>query len=271
MTSLWLVANSKSGTTDQKSIAETRDRIAGQGIDVVRVVDLAEEALPDADAAPDIIAGLGGDGTANAVIDRYCDLPETALLILPGGTMNLLARRLHGDADTEEVIERAARAPRIVTLPRVEGPDFHSLVGVIAGPTAHWGEVRENIREGDLPTLLESVPAALEETFEGARVRVRGEEEDHAALFIDPREDGLRVHAIRAENIADLASHGWAWLTRDFLGGPTEKLRQDRRIVLEQDDGAIALLVDGERCSLPSPLALRWGRCPARLLATNES
>lgn len=271
MTSLWLVANSNSGMTDDQRIEEIGARIAGSGFDLVRVIDLAETDLPDMGEFPDIVASLGGDGTANAVIDRYCDIPGIALLILPGGTMNLLAARLHGDADAEEIIERAARAPPMVTLPRVEGPGFHSLAGVIAGATTHWGEVRENIREGDLTTLLESVPAALEETFEGARVRVEGHVGDHAALFVDPRRDGLSVHAIHAESLGDLAAHGWAWLNRDFLGGPTEELMQGNEIVLEQDGGTVTMLVDGERHALPSPLRLRAGQCPARFIATKES
>lgn len=268
MTSLWLVANSNSGSTGEGRIEEVRDHIAACGIEMIRFVDLTSENLPVMDDAPDIIASLGGDGTANAVIGRYCEAPDSAILILPGGTMNLLAARLHGEANVEEIVEKAARSPRIITLPRIEGPDFTSLVGVIAGPATRWGEVRENIREGDLPTLIDSIPAALEETFEGERVRVKGQDEDHAALFIDPQQEGLRVHAIHTESLGDLALHGWAWLKRDFLGGPTGMLMEGRTAVLEQDGGEIAMLADGERRSASSPAELRWGLCPARFITT---
>ncbi len=275
MTSLWLVANSASGTTDAGRIDEARGEILRLGFDLARIIDLSAQPLPElapgGENAPALIASLGGDGTANAVIDRYGGTADATLLILPGGTMNLLARRLHGEADMATVLARAAHAPAIATLPMIEGPDFHSLAGVIAGPATHWGTVRERLREGDLATLIDSVPAALEQTFEGHRIRLEGQQEGYAALFVEPVERGLRVHVVRADSLVDLAAHGWAWLNRDFLGGPTEELMQQDEVVLAQDGGHIALLADGERYTPPSPLRLRWARCPARFLATRES
>ena len=279
MKNLWLIANSMSSTTEASVIEQVREAITGQGVTVSRMIDLAEEALPDlgpdngpdlGDPPPDIIASLGGDGTAHAVIDA-CAGGESAplLLILPGGTMNLLAAKLHGDADILQVIEAAfGTGGDVRCLPQIEGPDFHSLVGLIAGSTTQWGDVREDIRKGEIGALVEDVPAALEATFSGARVRLRGQESEYAALFVEPQDDGLHVHDIVAENMADLARHGWAWLNRDFLGGPTEELAQRHEITLESDDPDITLLVDGEPVPATSPLMLRWGACRARFIAT---
>ncbi|TNE37796.1 MAG: hypothetical protein EP321_15395 [Sphingomonadales bacterium] len=275
MTSLWLVTNSRSGTTDAKRIASIKQVIADAGLTVMHVIDLAERGLPErneiARSAPDIIASLGGDGTARAVVNHYGEPSGPALLILPGGTMNLLAKRLHGDREASEIIEKAARAQTTVALPMIEGPDFRSLVGVIAGPAAHWGTVREDIREGDLPALLDSIPTALEQTWEGDRIRIEGQESGHGALFIDPRPDALHIHAIHTDGIGDLASHGWAWLNQDFLGGPTEELAREDQVMLMQESGTITLLVDGERCTCPSPLTVRRRQCPAPFLATLKS
>lgn len=271
MSRVWLIANSTSRTTDEAVIAEVCDAIARAGGAIARQIDLAQGDLPDTGGAPpDMIASLGGDGTANAVIRRYGAEDGPALLVLPGGTMNLLAQRLHGDAPPGQVVERAFSSGRVVALPLIEGPDFRSLVGVIAGPASAWAEVREDLREGAINGLVADVKAALEATFTGPAVRLRGRAGDHAALFIEAREDGLHAHDIRAASIFDLISHGWAWLRRDFLGGPTERLAKGCDLVIESSEAEIMLLVDGEISSACAPLTLRWGSCPARLIATAD-
>ena len=272
MTDFWLIANSMGGSTDEAMISAVRDSMTAQGYDLAGKTDLSREELPRLDGnIPGMIVSLGGDGTANAVIDRYGSEQGPQLLILPGGTMNLLASKLHGDADSSEIIGRLSEPPHITSLLYVEGPDFRSLVGIIAGPTAYWGDVREDLRQGSLTALAEDVPAALEATFGESAIRIAGEEGGHSALFVEARDDGLRVHDILAENIMDLAQHGWAWLNREFLGGPTRQINTGQHIIIEDEDGEIALLVDGERRSARAPLKLEWKSCPARFVTTLRS
>lgn len=273
MTHLWLITNSMSSTTNASVIKGVCAHIEAQGGILSRQIDLAREELPALqNDAPDIIASLGGDGTANAVINAYSEESTPPLLILPGGTMNLLAAKLHSEASIEQVIEdglaTAQNQGSICTLPQVNGPDFRSLVGVIAGPTAHWGAVREDIRQGEVGALVEDISTALQETSSGARVRLRKQGEEFVALFIEPHDDGLYAHDIVAENIIDLAHHGWAWLNRDFLGGPTEKLKRAHEIHIDCDEERIQLLVDGEQMSAPSPLCLCLSQCPIRFIKT---
>lgn len=271
MTRVWLITNSNSRTTDEAVIAGICEAIERAGGEIVRKIDLANEDLPDVgDDLPDMIASLGGDGTANAVIARFGTEDGPPLLILPGGTMNLLAQRLHGEAPLDQVVERALSQGHIVALPLIEGPGFRSLVGVIAGPASAWAEVREDLREGAIEALITDVKAALEATFAGPTVRLRGHTGDHAALFVEARDDGLHAHDIRADSILDLIRHGWAWLRRDFLGGPTERLEMGCDLVIESMEPEIMLLVDGEVSSASAPLTLRWGSCPARLIATAD-
>jgi len=271
MTKLWLIANRNSRTTDQSVIDSVTSACLAAGSTVSRTIDLADEELPKIDGdAPDIIASLGGDGTANAVIDTYGSADGPPLLILPGGTMNLLASRLHGDADTNAVIGQALSQQETVTLPQLEGPDFRSLVGIIAGPTAAWGTVREDIRRFAIGALIRDLPVAIRATYRAPRVQLKGDRSKCAALFIEPREDGLHAHDIQAESVGDLASHGWAWLNRDFLGGPTRQIGEGKELTIKSRASRIALLVDGEREDAKAPLELRWGLCPARFLATSS-
>lgn len=272
MTSIWLIANSKSRTTDADVIDQACGLIKAEGVELEQRIDLSEADLPDASAGlPDMIVSLGGDGTANAVIERYGADDGPRLLILPGGTMNLLSGKLHGDADIGDIIERAFSFGRERRLPLIKGPDFQSFVGMIAGPATAWGEVREDIRAGAVEDLADDVREALSATFEAPGVRLAGEAESHAALFVEPLAHGLAAHAIHADSLADLALHGWAWLNRDFLGGPTVELARGERLTLESERGEAALLVDGERCRAASPLVLDWAQCPARFIGTLES
>lgn len=271
MTKLWLIANRNSRTTDQNVIDSVKTAIEAAGGTVLRTIDLAGEELPKIEGdAPDIIASLGGDGTANAVIDTYGHADGPALLILPGGTMNLLSHRLHGEADTGAVIAQALSQQKTITLPQLEGPDFRSLVGIIAGPTAAWGTVREDIRRFAIGALIRDLPVAIRATYRAPRVQLKGDRTKCAALFIEPREDGLHAHDIQADSLGDLASHGWAWLNRDFLGGPTRQIGEGKQLTIKSRASRIALLVDGERQDAKAPLTLHWGRCPARFIATSS-
>ncbi len=273
MKSIWLIANSRSGSTDEGDIEQAQERIAALGATISRFIDMASEDLPTLDdTPPDIIAALGGDGTANAVIERYGRKDCPPLLILPGGTMNLLAKKLHGEeADREMVLDKALNGGATeAALPMLKGPDFTSLVGIIAGPATAWGEVREHMRDGAIDTIIEKVRTAISQTLDGQPIRLEETEGEHGAIFIEPEGDGLHAHAVRTERLGDLAAHGWAWLNRDFLGGPTENLMRGKKMTLTSENRKIGLLVDGERRKANTPLVLEWSECPARFLATNQ-
>jgi hypothetical protein len=128
--------------------------------------------------------------------------------------------------------------------------------------------VREALRSGDVEGMVEQARAALEATLSEPGVRIGGRGRRYTALFIEPLNDALRAQEIKADTLSDLAQHGWAWLTRNFLGGPTEPVMRAAEITLDDRSGELALLVDGERMRAASPLLLRWEMCPARFLST---
>lgn len=269
---VWLIANSSSASTDAAAIEKVRAALSHGSELPVRLVDLQQDELPalEEDApSPEIIATFGGDGTAVAAIDRYGE-SGSALLVLPGGTMNLLAARLHGDAALpEEIIARSLAKPEAVRIPRIEGPDaLCALTGIIVGSTVIWGNVREELREGDIGGVLRAAGDALDATLGSGDVHIMGTGEAHRALFVYPTARGLEIEAILADTLPGLVAHGFAWLRRDFLGGPTEAVATGAQFTLRGPDSTLELLADGERTSAPSPLLLRHGWCPARLLAT---
>lgn len=237
------------------------------------MIAIPEDSMPSAAQARagniDLIAIFAGDGTVSVAVDAL-EGWEGELLILPGGTMNLLSRKLHGDAEPEAIIEAAfSPAARRITLPVAEGCGVRSLVGIVAGPTAAWGDVREDLRKLDLGGLVESVPDALQETLQGEPVSVDGVEGQFQAIFIDPQEDALEANAINAATPAELLQHGWAWLRGDFRDGPQTPLLCARAITLHRN-GDIDLLVDGEQARVASPCRFTLGKCGLLFLATRK-
>jgi hypothetical protein len=216
MSTMWLIANSMSKTTDSRVIEQISACIADNGYELTKLVDLSTKTLPSSGSLPDIITCLGGDGTANAAIEKYGADADAKMLILPGGTMNLLAHKLHGDADVETIIGKSSFRETIVQLPQIVGPDFRSLVGVIAGATAAWGDVRESLRSGDVEEIVEQARTALQATLSEPGIKLNDDEALYNALFIEPVVDGLLAKEIKADTLSDLAQHGWAWLNRIF-------------------------------------------------------
>src|SRR6185503_11483489 len=82
------------------------------GFEVARRTVFPEQALPTpaelAAAGIDRVAVFAGDGTVNAAIAGLAGW-DGAVLVLPGGTMNLLYHRLHGARSLEQTVAAVAR------------------------------------------------------------------------------------------------------------------------------------------------------------------
>ncbi|MCF8709455.1 diacylglycerol/lipid kinase family protein [Rhizorhapis sp. SPR117] len=266
-----MIVNRDSGSYDATLCDTIKGAFEAHGGQIERVLSLPKDQLPkaaDANAADiELIVVFTGDGTINATVDALNGWGG-ALLVLPGGTMNLLSRKLHGDADPIDIVRVAmVEGCKRVKLPVAEVCGLRSLVGIVAGPTAAWGDVREDLRQRDLGRLVDSVPQALQETLDGAPVSVDGVEGEFQAIFIDPEAEGLRAEGIEAGTALELLQHGWAWLMGDFRDGPSTPLICAHKLTLLRDED-IALLVDGEQASVKSPCSVSLGQCALSFITT---
>lgn len=251
MSKIWIAANVNSGSYDGQLCERVSGALAEQGHEMARMIDCPDEDLPDAAMLTaegvDALAVFGGDGTVNGAM-RQADGWEGHILVLPGGTMNLLSRTLHGDTDSETIARRYAEGfCRIAKIPVVSGEGEIALVGVIAGPTTAWGEVREDMRHFNLAEMPGSIADAWTKTFGGAQVRLDRESEAYPALFIEPAATALRITGFTAEGAGELFAHGLSWLKGDFREGPHEPLGEREAIEVNAADGKpVGLLIDGE-------------------------
>lgn len=272
-TTTWLVTNPRSGSYDADLVETIRARCAEAGAPVARVIALGEDDLPDR-AAIDA-AGVGrimiltGDGTVSALAQRL-EGWDGELLVLPGGTMNLLAHALHGEAAAVDIVAGVlAGTARPVTVPVVTADGLVAYAGVIAGPTSAWGDVREDMRNLDLGGLAQSVPRALTATLGENMMEIDGHADRFAAVYVEPADGGLRAFGILADHAGQLVAHGWAWVTGDFRNGPCDPLPVAPAHVLRSaEKGArIDLLVDGEKRRGANPMTFRHDTSALRFLS----
>ncbi len=130
------IANPKSGATSGKLVWSRFEKyLIKQGFDVRinltkslrHACELATEAAGDPDCA--MAVAIGGDGTIREVTHGL-EGSSTPLLILPGGTENLLANELGFDGKLESIIKTFnACYIRPLDLGNINGRCFTSIAG----------------------------------------------------------------------------------------------------------------------------------------------
>jgi hypothetical protein len=266
-----LVCNLRSGSSDEALVARLTEICRDAGAPLVRAIILPDDELPPTaaleEAGIDLLLVLSGDGTLNAAAGKL----ETwggAMLPLPGGTLNLFHKTLHGDRNPEDVLQDAlAGKARILHPPTILCDAGRAYIGVIAGPTTTWAEVREQFRSLSLSGLAETIPGAIEATLYGDGVKIHGSDQSFQAINLTPKADRILAEGLITDSAGSILSHGIAWLGGDFREGPSVDLSERGAVIIEST-GPIGLLLDGEPAELPSGATYRLERSPLAFLAT---
>jgi hypothetical protein len=253
-TKTWLCVNDASGSNDDGRVREVAGALEAVGARPQRIVDVLSGALPQppdlVQAGAELLVVFTGDGTANAVVGGL-EGWAGKVLVLPGGTANLLSRALHGEREAAAIVAdlpklRAVRRPCIRTAQGV------ALIEVLAGPGATWSDVREEMRGGDLPGMATASLTAIRQSTTGPMVAVvappLGKPEGYSGVRLEPRPSGILIEGYGVDTIADYFRQGVALLRRDFRQGPHEDLGLEPEIVCRSlVDSPIELMIDGER------------------------
>lgn len=277
---IWLASNAASGSNSDAGLAALKQAFADAGCTIDRWIGFHEEGAPSLEElrreGVDILVIFTGDGTVNAIVTGLYGW-EGAVLVLPGGTMNILAHRLHGDAQAPEIVARVAAGharhlrPTLVRTRHGDG-----LSGILAGPGTAWAPVREAMREIDVLGAISSAAEAIGESTAGANIHCRqpacGREEGYSAIQITPTPDGLALQGYYAETLGDYAKQGIALLRRNFREGPNDRLGSYAEVRLACPEGeAMGLLIDGEsHDAAASEETFTLARCEVDLLATAD-
>lgn len=278
---IWLAFNEGSGSNSDAALAKLEAAFEKAECRLGRRICFPREDAPTAATlggeTVDLLVIFAGDGTINSIVTQLYGW-SGAVLVLPGGTMNLLSRRLHGEADAAEIIARAAEGQARRVRPMVlRSRHGDGLTGMLAGPGTAWNQVREAMRETDIVGMVSSTSEAIGESTTGPMVICRepgcGREEGYAAIMLTPHEEGIEVNGFYADTIADYLQQGLALIRRDFRSGPHEKLGIHPRVRLASTGGEpIGLLIDGEPVEATGgEEKFELARCEVDLLATTDS
>jgi len=251
-----LVCNIRSGSHDPAIRAAIEAACRDAGTPLVASFELPEDAVPDATTLRerdiDLLLVWTGDGTINAAA-RSAAGWNGAILPLPGGTLNLLSKALHGDRPAPRILTDALMGKgRRRPVPTIRSAGGEAFITIVAGPATHWAEVRETMRQEGLLEAGRAAPDALEAMMNAPGVRVAGHGKAYPAVILTPTGAGVRAEGILTEGTIDVLRHGLAWLGGDFRDGPSEEIAQGETIVLESD-APISLEYDGELTETGSP------------------
>lgn len=275
METLWFITNPNSGTATRAKCEALEAVFEEGGLTLAGRTEFPDQQLPKAEeldrAKVDTVVLFAGDGTINAAL---CALAkwEGAFLILPGGTMNLLAKGLHSETDPHKIVHAARQSDRRVALPYVIAGKHRAFVGLILGPAAAWARAREAARKGRVSRLVGAAKAAWRKTFHLQGIRVEGAPgltDSYQAVFVTPDLHGLEVAAVDARDWGSIVQLGWDWLTGDWVAahavseGWTQELRVHGR------KPALALF-DGEPVTLQPHEKIRSGKSLETFIATRK-
>ena len=231
-----------------------------RGADLVEIdqSDCAGQLKRLVAAKPDLFVVLGGDGTLRSVLGMI-DKTTPNLLLLPGGTMNLLARSIHGDKTWEQVLADVLAAPKRIMLPAGKvNEDIFFYCAMLAGAPARLAEARESLRRGELMKAAVEARAALETlgtlhldaryrdgyTFERGSLPATS----IVGALVGPL---AHDHPMEVATLAEPSPGGalnvvWSSFVSDWRAAPGVTIVPARSLVIESDDGDIPVIVDGE-------------------------
>ena len=275
----WLLVNPASGTNDDASQRRVEEGLASRGIEVARILRFPEDALPQKSELEREGIGLlvifTGDGTINGVLGAIAGWTGS-VLVLPGGTMNLLARRLHRELEIDQILDSVAQASAVsarINVVRSEAGTAYA--GLLVGPGTCWAAVRESMREIDVAEVAKGAIEALRKTANGPPVEAPGRAgaraEGYPLLELTPGEYGIEVSGYYAEHTLDMAEQAWATLRRRFREGPHDRLGLTDSIVLQSSDGGpLSCLIDGEPAECSPKTKFEVALSEVNLLATSH-
>jgi hypothetical protein len=256
-TPLWLVVNPASGSNDETAQRALIDRLAAVGqaphkvVDITLDPDLSPAVLDAAEVGT--LALFTGDGTLSTVIVGLRDWRGN-VLVLPGGTTNLLAKALHGEEVTMESAVDAFGRGELMPVQRtaISWSGGLAVCELLAGPGATWSDVREELRDGNIAAVAQTAVEAARQSSNGALVRLDkpdiGKPEGYGGVRLVPEKAGLVVDGYGADSVADYLRQGLALLRRNFREGPHDELGSHPVVHCETVDGAeMDLMIDGER------------------------
>lgn len=263
-----IIVNTRSGTTP----AGAKDYIAAKFGDMGHTLNVIDFGIDDIESeierhigtseAP--IIAWGGDGTICFVLDIVDN--RLPVLAIPGGTMNMVHRKIHGrDTNVEELTE-AFKNDELeeseLTKGSANGHSFY--VAAMLGELTQLTDVRESIRQGRPLNALNALVSSDVFNFD-QDLKVSGDGKlntgclhDAAALaaFINESGLGFDVGQINPHSLAELLAIGLEASISDWKDAGRIAFTQQRSVLVEAKAPVVKSTLDGEPAELTLPVKI---------------
>ena len=242
---VWLVANRASRSTDEGRIAALEAALQAAGATIAGSSNFPLESAPDAAALAgiDTLVVMGGDGTLGAA-SSAASAWDGQFLAIPGGTMNLLPKALHGDASLEAIVAVAGQGV-LAHVPVVRAAGHTSYCRIIIGPLTRW---------------------ALARGFLGG-VKVAGQPGRNPGVLVIPGDQGLEVALFSGRGLADAMAVAVNWLLNDWRAAASVTAFTAPELVVGRRR-TVRCLFDGELRRLPPSVRFVPGWSDLRYIRT---
>lgn len=179
----------------------------------------------------DVIIVLGGDGTARAAAEAFSAGPP--LILLPGGTLNILPHALYGERNWQDALRGALKGGRVVRLVGGKANGKKFFVAGLFGPPTLLARARESVRKGHFLEAIRRFDHAFRRMFSRPMVV-------HAEGSAVARVEGVGV--LCPAYAGEIQDSALEWVQLDVTR-VTEFIRVGLRSVIGgwRDDDTIAL------------------------------
>jgi diacylglycerol kinase family enzyme len=144
-----VIVNEHAGSVGRGAKDKLLSELAALGCETIEAVSSLDRLTPGAASGADVIIVLGGDGTARGAAQMFADGPP--LVLLPGGTLNVLPHALYGDQRAwPEALKAALTQGRTARLVGGDANGKSFFVAAIFGAPTLLARAREAARAGRL-------------------------------------------------------------------------------------------------------------------------
>ena len=233
----------------------------GLGDAVIETLDHANSAAQInaiAETAPDLFIVWGGDGTLRSAL-ALVGQKTPNLLLLPGGTMNLLTKSIHGDHPWSQILAATIKGPRQKMIPAGDLNGERFYCAMLAGAPARFAEARESLRRGEIANVVTGAREALE-ALQPIHLTARVGEGYQCAddrlpvtsfigAMVGPlvKNGRMEISALTDTTTTGALSVMWTSFLSDWRAAPGVKvIESDTLIIDSEEDDAIPVILDGE-------------------------
>jgi len=207
---------------------------------------------------PGLLIVWGGDGTHRSALS-VVGLASQNLLLLPGGTMNLLSKSLHGNKPWEQILKAVMAASSTHILPAGKINEHVFYCAMLAGAPVSLAEARESLRHGDLGKGLTQLNTAISALQAMHLVAHYGDAYNFAderlpttsviGALVGPMSHNGRMEIFTLAHPSTMSALGLAWasLLSSWRDAPGVTIVTAETLVIDSEEGdRIPVIIDGE-------------------------